>query len=206
MALGVQVVELIEDVTKLTLMTAFLFVALQFYLKRHPLSWRQPFSPTFTALFSAVTLSGSFGFHFAAAATGTVSLLLVRRRFEAFLVAGSTAVAAILVYITKICRRPGTTIALAKAGRLGFQLSERSHGRYGSLRPRVVHRSDSNLAGMAQRHHVRRHRMSPVRGPVPSCAWSALATNVLGAACLGTIIPLAISFIVTATRDMRTRR
>ena len=250
MTLREQVIELVEDVTKLTLMTAFLFVALQFYLKRRPLSWSQPFtrhriavlfaialvvvgikivedvlgkesgpfdevvlqfihqhvSPTFTALFSAVTLTGSFGFLFAAAATGTIALLLVRRRFEAFLVAGSPALAAILVYLIKIAvarARPSlwpTQDYWGSSFPSGHTLGTAAFATalcIAAIRIWPEWRSAITFVGTVWVLFVGMSRL------VLGVHWP---TDVLAAACLGTIIPLAISFIVTATRDVGTAR
>jgi undecaprenyl-diphosphatase len=248
--LGEQVSEVIEDVTKLALITAFLFVALQFYLKRRPLSWSEPFtrhriavlvaialgvlaikivedvlgkesgpfdepvlrfihehaSPALTAFFSAVTLTGSFRFLFAAATATTIALFLVRRRFEAFLVAASTAAGGALVYLIKI--------AVGRARPSLWQTQDYWGWSFPSGHT-------LGTAAFATALCIAAIRIGPTwRSAITFLAtvWVLLVglsrlvlgahwpTDVLAAGCLGTLIPLVISVIATATRDIRTGR
>ena len=234
----------------MALITAFLFVAVQVYIKRRAISWgerftrhriavllgialvvvgikivedvlgkesgpfdeavlqliHQHFSPALTALFSTVTLTGSLRFLVAAAAAATIALLLVRRRFEAALVAVSTAVGGLLVYLVKI--------AVGRARPSLWQTEEY----WGSSFP-----SGHTLgtAAFATALCIAAIRIWPEwRSAIAFLAtvWVLLVglsrlvlgahwpTDVLAAACLGTLIPLVISLIATATHDIRTGR
>ena len=250
MSPGEQIIELIEDLIKLALITAFLFVALQFYLKRRPLSWGEPFtrrriavlltialvvlgikifedvlgkesgpfdeavlqfihqhvSPALTAFFSALTLTGSFRFVFAAATVATIALIVVRRRFEAFLVAASTAAGGALVYVIKI--------AVGRVRPSLWQAQEYWDSSFPSGHT-------LGTAAFATAVCIAATRIWPRWGSAVTflaTVWVLLVglsrlvlgvhwpTDVLAAACLGTLIPLAISLVATARRDMRTGR
>jgi undecaprenyl-diphosphatase len=166
----------------------------------------QHFSPALTALFSTVTLTGSLRFLVAAAAAATIALLLVRRRFEAALVAVSTAVGGLLVYLIKI--------AVGRARPSLWQTEDY----WGSSFP-----SGHTLgtAAFATAVSIAAIRIWPQRRSAITffaAVWVLLVglsrlvlgvhwpTDVLAAACLGTLLPLVISLIATATRDIRTGR
>ena len=166
----------------------------------------QHVSPVLTALFSAVTLTGSFGFLVAAATAASIALLLARRRFEATLVATSTAVSGLFVYLIKNA-----------VGRARPSLWE-TQDYWGSSFP-----SGHTLgtAAFATAVCIAAIRIWPKwRSAIAFVAtvWVLLVglsrlvlgvhwpTDVLAAACLGTLIPLVISLIATATHDIRTGR
>jgi undecaprenyl-diphosphatase len=242
-----QVIELIEDIAKLALITAFLFVGLQFYLKRRQPSWAAPFSrrritvllaialvvlgikvfedvlgkesgpidlallrfihkhvpASLTVFFAVVTQTGSFLFLFTAATIVTGALLLFRKRFEALLVAASTAVGGLSIYLIKI--------AVNRARPSLWETNEY----WGTSFP-SGHTLDT--AAFATAVAIVATRLWPAwrhAATAVASAWVLLVgfsrlvlgvhwpTDVLAAACLGSTIPLLISLMMNLKTDAR---
>ena len=154
-----------------------------------------------TGFFSAVTVTGSFSFLFPATATVSITLFLLRRRLDALLVAASTAGGAVLIYVLKLA-----------VGRARPSLWE-TEDYWGSSFP-----SGHTLgtAAFATALALVASRLSPrYRHAVGAAAamWVLLVgfsrlvlgvhwpSDVLVAACLGTLVPLLISFTADGRDD-----
>jgi undecaprenyl-diphosphatase len=235
-----QVVDLIEDMAKLALTIAFLFLAVQFYLKHRQSSWSDYFArrriivllaivltvlglkvfedvlgkesapideavlrfihehlpAALAGFFELITQTGSFRFLFPAAATVTIVLLLFRKRFEALLVAASTAGGGILIYLIKV--------AVDRARPSLWETKEYWGTSFPSGHTLDTAAFATAIALVASRIWPGSHHAFAAVATVwvLLVAFSRLAlgvhwpTDVLAAVCLGALIPLLIVLIV----------
>ena len=159
---------------------------------------------TFTGFFAAVTATGSFQFLFPVAALAALALVVTKRRFDAVLVALSPAVAAGLVFLIKVAVgrvRPvqgaelysdssfpsGHTVAVAAfataVALVSIQIWPKSRGVVSSMAVAWI------LLVALSRLVLGAH-------------WP---TDVLAAACLGTVIPLLVSLARSAHGSRKKR-
>jgi undecaprenyl-diphosphatase len=157
------------------------------------LSLRDYASPAVIRFMEAFTLTGSSKFLFPLALVATIALLFARRRFEALLLAGSTVVGALTIYVMK-----------ALVGRERPRLWE-TETYWGSSFPSGHTLAVAAFAVAATLCITRIRPRLELPAVIVAVSWIALVglsrlvlgvhwpTDVVVAACVGAFIPLAAS-------------